>query len=464
MAKLDDIFLKKVWQRLRDSSVPIVSQDDYKNRGVIAKKLAALISDHTYLPSTIHGYLGIQKGGGVTRFLPILTAKDMGVYYYLCYSLAPEILVKKKGIFGAWHMKPEVSKELEEEAEASWQAYGTDPFSSYWWLKEWKQFNSLISALISDPKIGNYVVSTDIANFYDSIEVPRLISKIRAKVPTEIDTVDALNAFLSSWNRRHVGYMASTKGIPQEIISDASRVLSHFYLQDFDVAFSKYCDANNLTYVRWSDDFLIFGGSNQKLQSAVHHASKLLRDLGLNLNAPKTKYRTKRELKEHRCLTILDAISTLTHSKVDSELRKIKKSIAKKDDIRLDTVFRAMIGYVSNNPVAQTTINKSFIVDVATENIDLLHSLNNTQMMRFIELADKPLETFNSLRQQICKADFGAPKASYLHMLRKYRSRLAKIGMTKKRANAAILDIEKNSSDSSVLTDFCVPVVKSEYK
>jgi len=430
----------------------------------VAENLNELISDHTYLPSTIHGYLGIQKGGGVTRFLPVLTAIDMAVYYYLCYTLAPRILVKKSGVFGAWHMKPKISAEKEEESAAFGQGYGVDPFSSYWWLKEWKQFNELISALLVDPSVGKYVVATDIANFYDSIEVPRLISKIRLKVHDKQDLVDALYAFLSSWNRKHMGYMASTKGIPQEMISDASRILSHFYLQDFDEEFSKYCAAENLTYVRWSDDFLIFGGSNQKLQSAVHHASRLLRDLGLNLNASKTKYRTKRSLRQHRCLDILEAISSNNHAKVEKELIKVKRAISQDLDIRLDTVFRAMIGYLSNNKIAQTSLNLSFIIDVANNNLDLLHSLNNTQMMRYIELTDYPLTTFDKLRKQICKADFGGPKASYLHMLRKYRTRLAAVGMSKSKANSAILEVEKYSSDSQVIRDFCVPLVKEAYK
>ncbi len=227
--------------------MPIVPQELYAESDKVAEELSKSIDDHIFLPSTIHGYLGIQKGGGVTRFLPILTAEDMGAYYYLCYRLAPKILRKQKGVFGAWHMKPEVEQSEEDEAEAFGQAYGMNPFSSFWWLKEWQEYNGLIGALISDASIGNYVVSTDVANFYDSIEIPRMIARIRQIAHSDTDTVEALNAFLSTWNRRHVGYMPSTKGIPQEIISDASRVLSHFYLQDLDSEFLDYCDARGLT-------------------------------------------------------------------------------------------------------------------------------------------------------------------------------------------------------------------------
>lgn len=465
--KLDGVFVRKVWRRLRDSPVQIVDPEKYKDSDNIPETLSDAINDHLFLPSTIHGYLGIQKGGGVTRFLPILQADDMAVYYFLCYRLAPKILVKKKGIFGAWHMKPTIPEdaeaELEEEAEAFGQSYGTSPFSSLWWLKNWQEFNALIRELVSDTTVGKYVVSTDIANFYDSIEIPRLITRIRTSAPGETDTIEALSAFLAAWNRRHVGYMPSSKGIPQEIISDASRILAHYYLQEFDEEFSNYCESNNLTYIRWSDDFLIFGGSNQKLESAVHLASRMLRDLGLNLNSAKTKYMSKSTLRSYRALDILSAISDDDHKSVTRELRKIKNQLARGEEFRLDTVFRAMIGYLNRNAVARTTQNRAFIEDTGNQNRDLLHSLNNTQMLRFIQLMDDPHASFNSLRKEICKADFGAPKASYLHMMRKYRSQLAAIGMTKKLANLAIDQIENSSSDSEVLKEFCVPEVRKAY-
>ena len=465
MAKpLDGPFLKKVWERLRDSSVPVVAESDYKARAVIASELNAQIEQHIFLPSTIHGYSGIQKGNGVTRFLPILSSRDMGVYYYLCFTLAPKILIRRKGIFGAWYRQPEFSKADEESASSFVQAYTGEGFFQYWWLKEWKKFNDLIEALIADTTVGRYVASTDIANFYDSIEVPRLISEIRKKAPEETEVIEALGAFLASWNRKHMGYMPSNKGIPQEILSDASRVLSHFYLQKFDASFTQYCASNNLTYIRWADDFLIFGGSKPKLESAVHVASRLLRDLGLNLNASKTRFMSKSELGEYRCLDMLGAISSQKPKKIETELVRLRKLHGAGKKLRIDTVFRAMIGYVHKNKSARTIANRAFLYDMARENRDLLHSLNHTQMLNYIEIMDDPLSAFTKLRADICKAEFGGPKSAYLHMMRKYRPRLAAIGMTKAMAIKAIDQIDKASMDSEVIRDFCIPAVREVYR
>lgn len=361
-------------------------------------------------------------------------------------------------------MMPETRDDKqEEEAAAFGQSYGMNPFSSHWWLKNWREFSKLIEALTKDKTVGRQVVVTDIANFYDSIEIPRLISRIRHIAHPDTDTTEALNAFLSSWNRRHIGYMPSTKGIPQEIISDASRVLSHFYLQDFDEQFKGYCEGHGLTYIRWSDDFLIFGSSAQKLESAIHHCSRLLRDIGLNLNSSKTRYMSKSDLRLFRCLDMLSAISANDCKEVEKELKTIKRRMNDGASFRIDTVFRAMIGYTARNAEARTTSNRAFIFDVGDSRKDLLHSLNNTQMFRFIQLMNNPLEAFDKLRRDICRADYGAPRASYLHMMRKYRNQLAAVGMTKEKAALAIDQIEKRSQDSDVIKKFCVPVVRAQY-
>lgn len=207
----------------------------------------------------------------------------------------------------------------------------------------------------------------------------------------------------------------------------------------------------------------MFGGSRQVLERAVHHLSRLMRDIGLNLNAAKTKYMSKSELKRYRALDFLVAISGNDNYRLSRELRIVKSWISSGCDFRLDTVFRALIGYLARNPSARTSVNRAFISDIGEHNRDLLHSLNHTQLLRYIEISDDPIVTFDNLRKDICKAQFGGPKASYLHMLRKYRNPLAAIGMTRAKAISAISHIEKNSDDSEVIRDFCVPAVREQY-
>ncbi len=169
-------------------------------------------------------------------------------------------------------------------------------------------------------------------------------------------------------------------------------------------------------------------------------------------------------LRRYRSLDILEGISSSDHRKVQRELRKVKSNIANGIEFRLDTVFRAMIGYMNRHPPARTTINRAFISDIGDQNRDFLHSLNNTQMLRYIQQMESPITAFEKLRKDICKADFGGPKASFLHMMRKYRSQLAALGMTKRKAHSVTRQIDQCSSDSDVIREYCIPVVREQYK
>ncbi len=334
---------------LRDNQVPVVSRKDYDNiKNIIAKTNQDLKSKE-YMPSTGFGYLGSEKAKGVTRFLPILSAVDTAIYYHICFVLSDIILKKRPRVFGGWHSVPksqQVENEAEEEqAQSFLQDYFSDPFSAQLWLKEWRQFTDLITELCKTKGIGNYVIQTDVANFYDNIEIPKLVRNLRHDARGHEEYIEALELFLGYWNRRLHGYQATTKGIPQEVISDASRILAHYYLDEFDLQFSAYCEANDLINVRWADDMLIFGSSKKKLELAVHKASKILLSIGLNLNAAKTQIFSRSEFSKYRALDVLEAISTNDPIKYRRHLRASERW-NKDNKMRIDTVFRASIGYI----------------------------------------------------------------------------------------------------------------------
>ncbi len=276
---------RKVWEHLQSSLVPIVAGADLLNLDSQVDELNRALRSNDYMPGTGHGYFGVEKRVGVTRFLPILSRIDMAVYYQLCGELGDIVLVNRPDIYGGWQVvpQPEASAELGRNSKKEiisaryQQGYFQDTLSNAAWFQGFRSFTQLIREIInSKDGYGNFVAVTDIANFYDSIDVSRLILKLRTKLPEYTSHLEALQIFLNYWNRRSTGYQPSTRGIPQEIISDGSRNLSHFYLQDFDDAFSEYCAKNGLRYVRWADDMLIFGSSPQRLEAALHKASRML--------------------------------------------------------------------------------------------------------------------------------------------------------------------------------------------
>lgn len=465
--QINETFTRKIWRRLRSNQVPIVSEKRYKDLPKVVEATNKALISKEYMPSIGHGYLGQSKGQGVTRFLPILSDVDMAVYYHICFTLSDVILKQNERVFGGWHLVPKNQQKgnigdqtefSEKEARGFLQSYYSDPFSSTLWLKEWRSFTDLIQELCAQSGIGNYVIQTDVANFYDSIEITRLIRNLRRDANKYEEYIETLELFLSYWNRRINGYQASTKGIPQEIISDASRILSHYYLQDFDDDLCEYCEGNDLVNIRWADDILIFGKSKSSLELAVHKASKILLSSGLNLNASKTKIFTRSAFAKYRALDVLSAISANDHKAFQRNLKKaVKYNIS--NDMRIDTVFRASIGYVNKLGSKAEIYEKNFVLETASNSTDLLLSLNARQMLNVIRLADNSLDYFKYVLRKVIASPYAAPRATFLQMLRKHHVEIITLGISKKVQISSANIIDKQSEDSAIIQEFCVPTI-----
>lgn len=340
--------VRKIWKKIKNSFVPVVSSQQYAEVGQHALKLRKDIRSNAYMPGIGHGYLGVPKSFGCTRFLPIINATDMAVYYLIVDSLQKPLVKNLPSVFGGWWSKPTSVEESKSLSDLSKQEID-DPYSfgtlnPTLWFSEWKSFNDVIYALVKSGEFGNYVVKTDIANFYDTIDIQGLISRLNRESIDQFDNIDVLNIYLSYWDRRVRGYEPSRKGIPQEIFSDASRLLSHYYLHQFDLKFIKYCEDNDLKYVRWSDDILVFGNSPQRLEQAIHIASKYLLNDGLNLNASKTQLFSRSEFSLYRGLDVLDARSKNDVSGFSTALNQFLKYYHDNGG-RMDTVFKSALSF-----------------------------------------------------------------------------------------------------------------------
>lgn len=469
---LSNIFLGanltyQVWKELKDGLVPMLTDEEIAEIPSFLERYTVKLKTRSYVPDVVHGYLGIKKGAGVTRFLPILSKEDMAVYYHLCTLIGGEVIAHKDNIFGGWRAQttpgvPESSEEAKREAEAFQEGYFSGTSYKVMWFNEFKSFTQLVKKLVSDPSLGVYVATTDIANFYDSIEIPRLVRKLRRDMPVRHQVeIDFLELFLGLWNRRTTGYARSSTGIPQEILSDGSRFLSHYYLQDFDVKFTKYCDEKSLVYVRFNDDMLVFGSSKQKLEKAIHEMSRLLLPEGLNLNAHKTKTYARRELSQFRVIELLDAINQRDHDRVRKELRSIKARTSQNSPLRLDTAFRAMIGYLFKVSDRAETYERNFVLETAFENPDIVGTLNDFQLFNLIKFSDNKAKMFQQIRSQCLARPYTGPRANFLMLIRNYSTNLEAIGVSKRLQASSVSIIERFSEQQSeVINTYCVPAAK----
>lgn len=457
MTDWSEVFKSKnaraVWRQLRDSEVPIVSIDDYKNIDETREKLIHDIESNQYMPSIGHGYLGYPKNMGCTRFVPILSKEDMMVYYLLVLSLQNFLVNKIPGVYGGWRSVPDSYKKNTEIDTID--PYFDNSFSRKSWFKNWTNFSQLLVDTISRKDVGNYVMTTDIANFYDTIDLNRLCSDISFKANDHDEIVTLLKVLLAFWDRRIKGYNQSSQGIPQEIISDASRILANFYIKSFDEIFKAYCDRNDIIYIRWADDIIIFGKSNIQLENAVHKASRCLLNLGLNLNASKTRQFSKSEFRKYRATDVLSAISENNNVKFQRELRKIY-SFSRSNECRIDTVYRASIGYMYNNTKARTIFARNFI----EEESKVYTQLGNLGFQNFFKRALMSNDAKVLLKHDLellLRYPYAAPRAQFTKFLRKYNKQLEKIGVSKQIQIGMLKKIGSNHAGSEIVAKICVP-------
>lgn len=454
--------VRRMRTKLEGSSVPI-GLDGPKTVAFydeFASQLNHSINTNNYTPTTGHGYLGYPKKDGCTRFVPILTTSDTIVYYSIVWAIEDELIKPLDGIYGAWHTKPE--KILLGQAGAlqggEIDQYSSNTFNKLAWFKQWASYADLLSAILNDKKFGNYVLTTDIANFYDTIDVGRLCDGIRSEVVTEkAEIVTLLRYFLQYWDRRVRGYAPSSKGIPQELISDASRTLANFYLYDFDLEFKAICAQRGAAYVRWADDIVIIGKSRKSLERALHEGSRELLKIGLNFNAAKTHHYTRKEYYDYRGLAVLDVVNTATVAGFEKVVKAFVAS-HKVGGGRMDSVFRACVTKLYKHPAYRTPYLLNFVVDKA-DDYYLIGGLSELQLFRFCAIQPKPHAALKKVAALVSRYPYASAKAVLMESIRKRRKDYEKAGVKLTQLKSISQMLLAESYDSEILTSICHPVL-----
>lgn len=152
---------------------------------------------------------------------------------------------------------------------------------------------------------NSYIVLTDVAAFYENINIETLISDLR---DMNIDTAvtELLKKCLRKWGQ-------NMKGLPQGYI--ASDILSKVYLNNIDVIMKN----KGYVVLRYSDDIRIFCKDQIEAKKSIMELIKLLRNRGLNIQSAKTKICKSEEGKQE-----IDEISTI----IENIKKKFKKELA----------------------------------------------------------------------------------------------------------------------------------------
>ncbi|TAL15042.1 RNA-directed DNA polymerase [Patescibacteria group bacterium] len=306
-----DVVDKKFWGIINDLRV----HESKTLRLPALTKLSQDLKSLKYFPSLPHSVKESDKGLGVARQIPIFNLNDYSVYYY-CVRRIEYVISKNRvpGTYGGWSMGGKIRKM--EEGDGPEDEYSmTYSYNPAAWSKYYGDFNAKLYAKIlelRDQGKGNYLVfELDIANFYDNIQLDILEKKIRQDADyKESGVLDLLMYFLSHSNRLVNRYQTRTVGIPQDAFGDCSRLLSNYYLQDYDLFMSNVAERYDATYLRYADDQVLFVPDDQAGRDLLQIASRRLARLGLNINQKKVELRTLDELYTYRSFDIFDLFVT----------------------------------------------------------------------------------------------------------------------------------------------------------
>jgi Reverse transcriptase (RNA-dependent DNA polymerase) len=262
---------------------PIEFMDFHSRIQAECELVAAQLSDGTYNPRKPRRVL-VEKSRGLCRQLAVLDVRDALVLQ--CLSDAFHSNIKGKSPNKSAFFEPErhlFTGPLNEK-----RTYGS--------FRSWLEFQEQI---FNFSKTRQYIIVTDIANFYDYISHSNLRNIITDYVDEVRESILDLLIFVLSELNWQPDYMPRAGvGLPQ-IDLDAPRLLAHCFLYELDKMMSRRSDVD---YVRFMDDIDIGVDS-------IPAAKTILRDIDLTLHARQVRLNTGKT-------KILSHIDALEHFKI----------------------------------------------------------------------------------------------------------------------------------------------------
>jgi len=128
-----------------------------------------------------------------------------------------------------------------------------------------------------------YILNTDIKSFFATIDIKRLRQTIlKSKEDTLIisqDIDDYIDTIMNIVTYRNI--------LP--IGSPSSPLISNLYLFELDNALEIHCSIHNVTFTRYSDDFIFSSNDSKSLEHTLNLLQKMLDGYGFTINDKKTK-------------------------------------------------------------------------------------------------------------------------------------------------------------------------------
>lgn len=259
-AALRNTWRNKVRYALRDRIMPdpLSHMDFHINLSRNVERAISLVTSGKYRPHSPTRLL-MEKSRGLCRQIVLPTAQDALILQRL-----------SDRFFSAIRGKTPSKAAYFEPDNFTFDASGKRS-SGYGSLAAWLHFQRNLKRICAS---NEYLVISDIANYYDHIGHSALRNIVSSNVEADETVFDLLLHILNSMNWSPDYLPSSQMGLPQ-IDLDAPRILAHSFLFDLD----RYAErVSTGRFTRYMDDI------NFGTQSAWH-AKKIVRDVDLLLHA-----------------------------------------------------------------------------------------------------------------------------------------------------------------------------------
>lgn len=234
-----------------------------RNLGLLADRL----DNETYEPS-VALKIYQPKRAGTLRTIPILTVSDRIVYQGIC-----NIVARRSA--------PDIQMVANRQVFAHLSASPNSMFALQPWRVQYRRFNR---ALEQTWRRGNkWLVKTDIASFYDSVDHGLLVEILRDRWNIDGRLLDLLRICLRTWSP-HVQQRYLEQGLPQGY--EASDFLSTIFLYtvDRDMCGKGY----DAFYRRYVDDIRMLLPQQDKALRALIDLDLFMKSVGLIVQTAKT--------------------------------------------------------------------------------------------------------------------------------------------------------------------------------
>lgn len=342
--------LKRGWHLARldtkqDFSEDLYSTDVYGTdlKSYIRETINRLSTD-TYQP---HPLLRMEVPKGSLGFRPgaVIPIQDRVVVSAIVLLLAPNIDKKLPDSVYSWRLKDPLPKggSIFKETDISDIPYlkkGTireaiDPFEP--WYTIWPEFDKDSRNAFLD-KGYRYLATTDIAAYFENIQLPILRDQLLGHFPRNPKIINLLFTFLESWALKTADGRPHLRGIPQG--NFVSSFLGNLFLLPLDITFSHIQQKRNIHYYRYMDDARIFTKDITDARFAIFTMDRELRKLHLNVQTAKTKILDE----QHHEISIalvdkrVDELSELINELNDRDLDKVTNTEHKRYFKKLNSI------------------------------------------------------------------------------------------------------------------------------